>query len=144
MGCVALSVAGIADPGISSELLKRPAIPGRSIVFLQFARYKQDDQDDEEQSTGTVVVTAASVKAATEGEDQKNDQDNTESADGECAACELHDSSVSKMRRPCQSFPATIDGFLLALRRAHRHPSAEQPNLPVLNPRNFFTELKRG
>jgi hypothetical protein len=61
---------------------------GRDILSrlrLQLTHDQQDDQDNEEQSTGAIVIPAAGVTAAAEAEDQKNDQDDAESADCEGA-----------------------------------------------------------
>ena len=60
---------------------------------LQFARHEKDDHNDEKQPARTIIVTATRKTAAAEGEDQENDQDETESADSECATSEFHGSS---------------------------------------------------
>src|ERR1044071_4752879 len=75
---------------------------------LQFPHHQEDDEDEEEQSAWAIVEAATTVKAATEGENQKNDQNNTERADGEGAASELHGMVNLRKAGRCQSFPQFV------------------------------------
>lgn len=58
---------------------------------LELTHQQEDDQDEQDQSAGAVVIATAGPTAAAEGEDQKDDEDNAECADCECATSELHE-----------------------------------------------------
>jgi hypothetical protein len=70
---------------------------------LKPAHQEQHDQNDQDQSARTVVVAATCPAATAEGEDQKDDQDNSKSAYGERATCEFHADVALIGAYACQS-----------------------------------------